>query len=301
MVRKSDRGTLELEVNIDQNSGFCYGVIRAIEEAERFLARSKPLYSLGAMVHNNEELERLRKNGLRIVNPDQLSTIQGETIIIRAHGEPPSTYVKAQKYGIKIVDCTCPVVLKLQQKIGEEYRRIKPLNGQIVLFGKSGHAEVNGLIGQVSGDAVIIEPDMHLDRLDFNRPISLFAQTTQDPSTFLQLCQTIEVRYRAQGVNPTDHFTTFHTICQQVAGRLPLLREFAKQHQVVLFVSGKESSNGRVLFEACKSANNRSYRIENTTSLCKEWFCRGDSVGVCGATSTPKWLMEEVAKVIQTL
>jgi len=256
---------------------------------------------LGALVHNNEELKRLHKIGLSTVAPDQLSSIAGQTVIIRAHGEPPSTYIQAQQYGIRIIDCSCPVVLKLQQKIKKEYLRIKALNGQIAIFGKSGHAEVNGLIGQVDGDALILEDSSQINRLDFSRPLSLFAQTTQDPPGFFRLCRLIETQYRSLGFKPEDYFCAFNTICQQVADRLPLLQAFAKQHQVIVFVCGKESSNGRVLFQACQSANHRSYAVEHGAELSKSWFQPGDSVGVCGATSTPKWLMEEVAAAIKEL
>ena len=301
MVRTHHSGALGLKLGIDPHSGFCYGVIRAIQEAERYLAQSTPLYSLGALVHNNEELERLRKIGLSTVEPHQLSSIAGQTVIIRAHGEPPETYIQAQELGIRIIDCSCPVVLKLQQKIKEEYRRIKPLNGQIAIFGKKGHAEVNGLIGQLSGDALILEDGSQIDRLDFERPISLFAQTTQNPPAFLGLCRQIEEQYRLRGRSPEDYFCAYNTICQQVADRLPLLQAFAKQHQVIVFVCGKESSNGRVLFQTCQSANSRSYAVENAEALSKSWFNAGDSVGICGATSTPKWLMEKVAHAVREM
>ncbi|MCL1973420.1 MAG: 4-hydroxy-3-methylbut-2-enyl diphosphate reductase [Bacteroidetes bacterium] len=300
MVRESFDEPLGLKVDVDAHSGFCNGVIRAINEAECYLAQSAPLYSIGALVHNNKELERLHQIGLCVIQPDQLAEIAGQTLIIRAHGEPPSTYVEAKKYKIRIIDCSCPVVLKLQQKIKEEYRRIKPMKGQIAILGKKGHAEVNGLIGQVDGDALILEERSQARLLDFNRPISLFAQTTQDPPAFPLLCRLIEALYRSRGLNPEDYFCAFNTICQQVSGRLPLLRTFAKEHRVIVFVCGKESSNGKVLFRACQSANYRSHMVENAASVSVNWFNRGDSVGICGATSTPKWLMEEIAEVIRT-
>ena len=301
MDRADHCGTMGLRVSVDTHSGFCYGVVRAIKEAERYLRRNYSLYSLGAIVHNNEEVNRLRTIGLHTVEPEELSSIPHQTLIIRAHGEPPLTYQTALAYHLRIIDCTCPVVLKLQKKIKDEYQRIKPLNGQIAIFGKAGHAEINGLTGQVDGDAQIIEYSNQVSQIDHRRPLSLFAQTTQDPVAFLQLCHNIETHYQQHGINPTLYFRAFNTICKQVAERKPLLYQFAQQHHTLIFVSGKESSNGKVLFEACKEANPRSFHIENSTELCREWFSAGTSVGVCGATSTPKWLMEEVAHVIKEM
>ena len=301
MVRRENEGTLGLKVSVDTHSGFCYGVVRTIREAERYLHKNIPLYSLGAIVHNNEELNRLRSMGLHTIEPNEMSGLQHQTMIIRAHGEPPATYKTAHKLKIQIIDCTCPVVLRLQRKIKEEYARIAPIQGQIAIFGKVGHAEVNGLIGQVEGDAQIIEQCDQVEQLDYQRPISLFAQTTQDPSAFSRLCSNIESHYQQHGINANLYFRAMNTICKQVAERKPILHQFAKDHQTLIFVSGRESSNGKVLFEACKEANPNCFHVENSAELHRSWFSTGDSVGVCGATSTPKWLMEEVARVIQEM
>ena len=301
MDRTNHCGTLGLAVSVDPHSGFCYGVVRAIREAERYLHRNIPLYSLGAIVHNNEELNRLRKIGLQTVEPEELSSLFHQTLLIRAHGEPPATYEAARRQKLHIIDCTCPVVLRLQKKIKEEYRRIASINGQIAIFGKAGHAEVNGLIGQVDGDARIIERSDQVGELVFNRPISLFAQTTQDPAAFLQLCHNIKSHFQQHGIDDTHYFRAFDTICKQVAERKPILHEFAKDHHTLIFVSGKESSNGKVLYEACREANTHSFHVENSKELNREWFTARTSVGVCGATSTPKWLMEEVAHIIREM
>ena len=301
MVRTNHSGALGLKVSVDAHSGFCYGVVRAIREAERLLRKKIPLYALGAIVHNNEELNRLRNIGLHTLQPEALSTICNQLLLIRAHGEPPATYIAAKNQGLAIIDCTCPVVLRLQKKIQEEYTRIFPLKGQIAIFGKAGHAEVNGLIGQVEGKAVIIEHCTEIQHLNFNAPLSLFAQTTQDPELFLSLCRKIEMCYRSNGFDPALYFRAFNTICKQVADRKPALCQFAKQHDILIFVSGRESSNGKVLFEACKSANPHSYHIENSKEISREWFHAVTTVGVCGATSTPKWLMEEVAQAIKEM
>ena len=301
MVRTGNQRTLGLNVSVDKHSGFCYGVVRAIREAERYLTGNSPIYSLGAIVHNNEEVSRLCKIGLNILTPEALASLHRQTLLIRAHGEPPATYTAAHRQELRIIDCTCPVVLKLQKKIKQEYTRIMPVRGQIAIFGKAGHAEVNGLIGQVGGDAQIIEHHDKVEHIDYSRPLSLFAQTTQDPELFLRLCHNIETHYKQYGVDPTQCFRAFNTICKQVAERKPTLSQFAKQHHTLIFVSGKESSNGKVLFEACKTANGNSYHIENSKELNPDWFSAGTSVGVCGATSTPKWLMEEVAHVIKKM
>jgi (E)-4-hydroxy-3-methyl-but-2-enyl pyrophosphate reductase (IPP and DMAPP forming) len=298
---------LGLSISIDQGSGFCNGVVRAIEAAEQHLAQEKTLHSLGAIVHNNKELERLQAKGLQSIQAQQLSSIPGQKLLIRAHGEPPQTYALARAQQIQIIDCTCPVVLRLQKKIQQEYANMQTINGQIAIFGKKGHAEVNGLVGQVGGDALIIEQPAalgeptQLDELDYSRPLSLFAQTTQDPQAFRQLCRDIEARYLQAGRESSRFFRAFNTICKQVSDRLPALQAFARRHDLIIFVSGRESSNGRVLFEACRSANPRSYKIASIEEIDPERFRAGDRVGICGATSTPKWLMEEVAQTLNAL
>ena len=286
---------------MDEGSGFCYGVVRAIAAAEQHLAQEAPLYSLGAIVHNNKELERLQLKGLQTIQVQQISEIPGQKLLIRAHGEPPQTYALARAQQIQLIDCTCPVVLRLQKKIQQEYANMRAVNGQIAIFGKMGHAEVNGLVGQVNGDALIIEQPTDLDSLDYSRPLSLFAQTTQDPQAFQGLCRGIEARYAQVGQEQGQCFSAFNTICKQVSDRLPAIQAFARRHDVIIFVSGKESSNGRVLFEACRAANPRSHKIASLDEIHAALFQPGDSVGICGATSTPKWLMEELAQTLHTL
>lgn len=292
---------MQLSVQIDGMSGFCGGVIRAISKAEDFLGTNGgPLYSLGSMVHNEAELSRLGERGLVTVSKDDLPELAGTDVIIRAHGEPPSTYALARKYGINIIDCTCPVVLRLQKTIREAYARIKPQNGQIVIFGKVGHAEVLGLVGQVDGDAIVIENmDMLIESLsrgDIRRegPIEVFSQTTKSPSGYSAICEILRKEV-------TGEINVHNTICSQVASRHELLIEFAKSHDVILFVAGKESSNGKVLFDLCRSVNPKAWHITSDEEVCAEWFNDGESVGICGATSTPKWLLESVAAKVRSL
>lgn len=293
---------MALQVEIEKHSGFCGGVIRAIGRAEKFLEESpgKTLYSLGDIVHNEAELRRLGEKGLVTINKDGLMNIpdpSSETLLIRAHGEPPQTYSLAQKLGLTVIDCTCPVVLKLQKSIREAYERVKPAGGQIVIFGKIGHAEVLGLLGQVSGDAVVIENmPMLLSALEdgsirTDKPLEIFSQTTKSPVEYSEICKVLE---SCPGAGLQVH----NTICSQVASRHEELADFALRHDVIVFVSGVSSSNGKVLFDLCKSRNQRTYHISDPSELEPEWFSDGDKVGVCGATSTPGWLLEQVAERI---
>lgn len=293
---------MNLQVEIEKHSGFCGGVIRAIGRAEKFLEESpgKTLYSLGDIVHNEAELRRLGEKGLVTINKDGLMNIpdpSSETLLIRAHGEPPQTYSLAQKLGLTVIDCTCPVVLKLQKSIREAYERVKPAGGQIVIFGKIGHAEVLGLLGQVSGDAVVIENmPMLLSALEdgsirTDKPLEIFSQTTKSPVEYSEICKVLE---SCPGAGLQVHNTT----CSQVASRHEELADFALRHDVIVFVSGVSSSNGKVLFDLCKSRNQRTYHISDPSELEPEWFSDGDKVGVCGATSTPGWLLEQVAERI---
>lgn len=251
------------------------------------------LFSLGEIVHNDRELERLKKRGLQALSYDGLATLRDKKVLIRAHGEPPETYRTAHDRRLTLVDCTCPVVLKLQERIRACYAELKAQNGQLLIFGKRGHAEVNGLVGQLGGDALVVENAAQLDAVDFSRPVRLFSQTTNSPHEFQALCEAVKARMR-----PGVSFEAYNTICGQVAGRQPQLAAFAARHDVVLFVSGRKSSNGRALFAACRSANPRSYLIEDAGEIAAGWFAACRSVGVCGATSTPKWLMEEVAAAV---
>lgn len=293
---------MAIQVEIEKHSGFCGGVIRAIGRAEKFLEESpgRTLYSLGDIVHNEAELRRLGEKGLITVDKDGLMNIpdpSSETLLIRAHGEPPQTYSLAQKLGLTVIDCTCPVVLKLQKSIREAYERVKPAGGQIVIFGKIGHAEVLGLLGQVSGDAVVIENmPMLLSALEdgsirTDKPLEIFSQTTKSPVEYSEICKVLE---SCPGAGLLVH----NTICSQVASRHEELADFALRHDVIVFVSGVSSSNGKVLFDLCKSRNQRTYHISDPSELEPEWFSDGDKVGVCGATSTPGWLLEQVAERI---
>ncbi len=273
-------------VEIDSQSGFCGGVIRAISRAERFLQESDHLYSLGAIVHNEAELDRLGAEGLRTVAsvPD---VPEGETVLIRAHGEPPSTYELARERNINLIDCTCPVVLQLQKKIADT-------SGQIVIFGKIGHAEVNGLVGRAEGRAVVVENIDQIEKVDFTRPVNIFSQTTKDPDEFELVCSKIRER-----MTDPSSLVVHNTICRQVAQRHSRLSAFAKNHNVIIFVSGKESSNGKVLYELCRQNNERSYSIQSLSQIERSWFKNGDSVGVCGATSTPKWQLTSCARFLK--
>lgn len=305
---------MALQVEIEKHSGFCGGVIRAIGRAEKFLEESpgRTLYSLGDIVHNEAELRRLGEKGLVTVDKDGLMNIpdpSSETLLIRAHGEPPQTYSLAQKLGLTVIDCTCPVVLKLQKSIREAYERVKPAGGQIVIFGKIGHAEVLGLLGQVSGDAVVIENmPMLLSALEdgsirTDRPLEIFSQTTKSPVEYSEICKALSetlphIDSPDGSTGSPSGLTVHNTICSQVASRHEELADFALRHDVIVFVSGVSSSNGKVLFDLCKSRNQRTYHISDPSELEPEWFSDGDKVGVCGATSTPGWLLEQVAERI---
>lgn len=298
---------MSLEVDIDPNSGFCGGVTRAIRIAESWLEDKKGsrLYSLGSIVHNEAELGRLEGKGLVTLDPEDLRQMVdagGETLLIRAHGEPPETYSIAEKLGFKVIDCTCPVVLKLQKSIKEAYDRLHSdgRNGQVVIFGKAAHAEVLGLLGQIGGDAIVIEDRTMFDqavaegKIRTGGPIEIFSQTTKSPTGYVDICSALSSLVTRDGGELTVH----DTICSQVASRHSELEEFARSHDVVIFVSGRSSSNGKVLCDLCRSVNIRTYQIGQCEDIRREWFRADDRVGVCGATSTPKWLLEEVAEKI---
>ena len=297
-----------ITVDIDKNSGFCAGVIRAISKAEEFLNRdggtedSRRLYSLGAIVHNDAELERLQKQGLVTIDKedfDEMVGAEGEVLLIRAHGEPPQTYDRAESLGFEVIDCTCPVVLKLQQNIRDAYIRHNG-EGQIIIFGKIGHAEVLGLIGQTDGTAVVVENLQMLEeviaegRIRLDIPTEVFSQTTKSPAEYKALCSRLEEVVDAP-------LSVHDTICSQVATRHERLSTFALEHDIIVFVTGKASSNGKVLCDLCKSLNIRTYHIDSPAEIKREWFRADDKVGVCGATSTPKWLLEETAEHILEL
>ncbi len=294
-----------MQVEIDKNSGFCGGVIRAIGTAERYLESGECLYSLGAIVHNEEELGRLEARGLVTIDRDDLEQMQdpvaGETLLIRAHGEPPQVYERARELGFQLVDCTCPVVLELQKKIREAHERLSGRGGQIVIFGKIGHPEVLGLVGQVDGGVLVVETQEQLQSrlsdgsLRTDRDIELFSQTTMSPDGYRQ------VRELLSDAMDGASLTVHDTICRQVASRRRELSDFARLHDAVVFVSGKDSSNGKVLCERCRSANIRTWHVGSPAELRREWFRPEDRVGVCGATSTPGWLLQDVAEAIKNL
>lgn len=285
-----------IEVTIDQESGFCFGVVKAIQSAERELDNTEELYCLGDLVHNNLEMDRLKTLGLRTIKHDELKGLKDRTVLLRAHGEPPSTYQLAYDNGIKIIDATCPVVLQLQRRIHRCYEELKNSPVQLVIYGKKGHAEVNGLVGQTDGSAIVIEHLDDLSKLDFNRGIILFSQTTKSLDGFGQIVEAIDQRISA-GVT----FNYYDTICRQVANRLPNIQKFAAAHDWVYFVAGEKSSNGKMLFEECKKANQNTVFISDVAEIVNPLPSQIRKVGVCGATSTPKWLMEEVAVKIREL
>ena len=307
---------MKLTVDIDANSGFCAGVTRAIRKAEEQLDGPEgKLFSLGAIVHNDAELSRLEAKGLVTIDKDDLDEMQdasGETLLIRAHGEPPSTYAKASQLHFRIIDCTCPVVLKLQESIREAYTEIKDgsVDGQIIIFGKIGHAEVLGLVGQADGNAIVVENLRMLEeavaagKVDLKKHIEIFSQTTKNPAEYASICSRLQEMMAKENELPMQRFsgrgllTVHNTICSQVATRHARLSKFAIDHDILIFVSGKASSNGKVLCDRCKSLNIRTYHIETPEEIRKEWFREDDKVGVCGAASTPKWLLEDIANKI---
>lgn len=280
---------MRLTVDIDPESGFCYGVIRAISRAEDYLASHQHLRSLGAIVHNSLELDRLRARGLEIIGLEDMERLPaGEVVLIRAHGEPPQTYQTARRLGLELIDCTCPAVLQLQGKVRETFARMEAIGGQVIIFGKRGHAEVNGLVGQTGGQAKVVGGVEDIEGIDFDRPIALFSQTTKDPEEYRLLAEQIRSRARSS-------VDVYDTICRRVSQRYNSLKEFAVSHSVVLFVSGRDSSNGKVLYDLCRQANPRCHLVEQISDIVPQWFREGDTVGICGATSTPKWQLEEAA------
>lgn len=282
-----------MNIEVDKDSGFCPGVVSAIRKAEGELQTRPQLYCLGDIVHNSQEVKRLEEQGLVTISSEDLKTLHNTKVLLRAHGEPPSTYQQAQAHGIEIVDATCPVVLQLQKKIRRMYE--EDPEAQIVIFGKHGHAEVVGLVGQTENTAIVVEHDDELDKIDFSRPVRLFSQTTMSVEQFRSLIEECTRRMQDPG-----QLQTFDTICRQVANRIPHMRQFASQHDVVLFVSGKKSSNGKALFEVCQSANTRSYFVSQLEDVTSEMLKDAKNVGVCGATSTPRWQMEAVAEYVTT-
>lgn len=279
-------------IEIDEGSGFCFGVTTAIRKAEEELAQSGSLYCLGDIVHNGREVDRLSKMGLTTVEHRDLDTLHDTKMLLRAHGEPPETYAEAESQHITLIDATCPVVLNLQKRIRTAYET----GGQIVIYGKNGHAEVVGLVGQTEGTAIVIENLEDAKKLDFSRDIQLFSQTTKSLEAFREI-----VSYISAHMSEGAHFQYFDTICRQVANRIPNIINFASKHDVILFVCGKKSSNGKVLYNQCLTKNPRTYMIDNPSEINLDWFENVNSVGICGATSTPKWLMEDCKAWIEKM
>lgn len=285
-----------IKVEIDEASGFCFGVVTAIHKAEEELAKGETLYCLGDIVHNSREVDRLKTMGLITINREEFKQLRNAKVLLRAHGEPPETYITACKNHIEIIDATCPVVLRLQKHIKQEFLQDENREKQIIIYGKPGHAEVLGLVGQTDGKAIVIEKAEEAKKLDLSKDIRLFSQTTKSLDEFQEI-----VEYIKKNISPGATFEYYDTICRQVANRMPKLREFAATHDLVFFVSGKKSSNGKILFEECLKVNPNSHLIDNDKEIKVSLLQNVQSIGICGATSTPKWLMEKIYNHIQEL
>ncbi|MBN3580798.1 4-hydroxy-3-methylbut-2-enyl diphosphate reductase [Algoriphagus aestuarii] len=291
-----------MQVTIDKNSGYCFGVEFAIKMAEDEMEQSDQLYCLGDIVHNDMEVKRLREKGLVVIDREELQELSNCKVLIRAHGEPPETYKTAIENNIELIDASCPVVLKLQHRVKTAFDRMERENGQIVIYGKKGHAEVIGLTGQTLEKAVVVMEESDLEKIDYTRPVTLFSQTTKSTKGFYDLSHKIEERIKKANSEIDEvPFNANDSICRQVSNREPQLQRFAQENDVILFVSGKKSSNGKALYQVCLNENERSYFIENETEMNSEWFKVGDKVGVCGATSTPMWLMEQVKSHLESM
>lgn len=280
-----------MNVKIDNNAGFCFGVVKAIAAAEEELQHHKSLYCLGDIVHNSAEVDRLRKKGLKVIDYKDLEHLKDTRVLIRAHGEPPSTYETAKSHNIELVDATCPMVLALQKKIRQGYEEMRQCGGQVVIFGKVGHAEVVGLTGQTDGNAIIVSSLSDIEKIDMTRPIRLYSQTTKNREEYDQLIA--EIKKRSQ-----SDVMTYNTLCSRVANRAKELEEFAKGVDVVLFVSGSNSSNGKYLYEYCKKVQPKTYFVTDDCKIDKAWLEGAETVGITGATSTPRWLMEDLGRCI---
>ena len=284
-------------VEVDQHSGFCFGVVKAVEAVESLLSQGEKVWCVGDIVHNEAEANRLKQMGMSTIQASDFDQIQSGTVLFRAHGEPPASYQLAQQYGLTLKDATCPVVLKLQQRVKRAYLQQKKQDGQIVIYGKKGHAEVIGLVGQTDNEAIVVESVVDLEKIDFARPMEVFSQTTKSPEGLLKMVTLMQQRAQ-NGIEVRSH----DTVCRQVSGRVPRIKTFAQQYDAIVFVGGTQSSNARMLYEACREVNALSYFISEPHELKRDWFTDGlKSVGVCGATSTPEWLMEQVADKIRNI
>jgi 4-hydroxy-3-methylbut-2-enyl diphosphate reductase len=289
-------------IETDKKSGFCFGVQNAVEIAEKALLEGEKVYSLGPIVHNDMEVERLSALGLTSINHEEFSLLSNCRVLIRAHGEPPETYAIAEQNDITIIEATCPIVRKLQSRIKVAWLRMKEVNGQVVIFGKKGHAEVVGLLGQIKNEGILISRLEELSLVDPKRPVSLFSQTTMSVPEYNKIASAILENIRDAGIpEPEKNLTVNRSICGQVSSREPHLRAFAARHDVIIFVSGQESSNGKMLYSICKSINNETHFVTSPEELEKRWFTGKRSAGICGATSTPKWLIEKIGDAISAI
>lgn len=280
-------------IEIDQNSGFCFGVVNAIKKAEEALTENKMLYCIGDIVHNDIEVDRLKDLGLKTINHNEFEKLSNTKVLFRAHGEPPLSYEKAKRNNIEIIDTSCPVVLNLQKRIKKTFLEFKGKEGQILIYGKRGHAEVNGLVGQTEGEAYVIECVEDLKKVDFKKPVTLFSQTTKTISGFKEITDVLKLKCQ-------NELKINDTICRQVSNRMPSIREFAHKHDVIIFVSGKKSSNGKLLFNVCKQENEQSYFVSHPDEVKMTWFSEAKSIGISGATSTPSWLMKQIETNIKS-
>jgi 4-hydroxy-3-methylbut-2-enyl diphosphate reductase len=290
-----------MNVTIDPHSGFCFGVVYAIEIAERELNTGKPLFCLGDIVHNNMEVNRLKERGLTIIERDDLRNLHNVRVLIRAHGEPPETYAWALRNNIELIDASCPIGLNLQNDIRHGYLEMKEKGGQIVIYGKEGHAEVNGLKGQTNGEAIVISDEADIEKIDFTRPVRLYSQTTKSIDGFQHIVGIITGRIKELNSGSNGDFIWKDSICRQVSNRSAQIQDFASNFEVIIFVSGQKSSNGTILYEQCKKVNSKTFLISTREEIRNDWFDGIGNVGICGATSTPMWLMEEVAETIQKI
>lgn len=288
-------------IETDSHSGFCFGVRNAVEIAEEALLRGEQVFSLGPIVHNDREVDRLSSLGLITIDHEGFSKLRNCKVLIRAHGEPPDTYRMAKDNNIEIIEATCPIVRKLQSRIRHIWDEVREGNGQVVIFGKPGHAEVVGLFGQINNEGSLLTKPSDASKIDITVPVYLFSQTTMSVSDYMELAEALKTRMKANGIDPEKNLIVHKTICGQVSNREPHLKVFAKKHDILIFVSGKESSNGKMLYSVCKSVNPETYFISSPEEIDPAWFNGKKSVGVCGATSTPKWLIEKTAEAIRNL
>jgi len=292
----------EMVVEIDKQSGFCFGVQNAVEIAEKALLRGEKVFSLGPIVHNDKEVDRLSSLGLASIDHEMFRNLKNAKVLIRAHGEPPETYITAEQNNLTIIEATCPIVKRLQSKIRETWLRTKKGDGQVVIFGKPGHAEVVGLLGQINNEGILVSGPDELAKIDISRPVYLFAQTTMSVKEYSSLIENLNARMIEAGISDTTKNLIINkTICGQVSNREPHLKAFAKKHDIIVFVSGRESSNGKMLYSVCKSINNDTHFVSSSEELDKSWFIGKKSVGICGATSTPKWLIETIRDIISNI